>query len=319
MAQFVSRHFPPCCLKPELSPGIRLMLLSTLLFAGMNACVKHLHHLPALEIIFFRSIFSIVASYVALRRLGVAPFGNNHRLLVSRGTTGALALICYFLALHNLPLATAVTLQYLAPIFTAVMGIWLLREAVRAWQWVFFVLSFGGVLLVQQGAPEATVSAAASAGAAWAYVGIGALGALLSGLSYNAIRRLRGREHPLVIVFYFPLISLPLAAVGCLFQWQTPQGADWLWLLACGALTQGAQVAMTEAYQIERLSRVAPLNYLGIFYALGLGYVFFGETFGPMAYAGIVLVLLGVGLNAWYTSRVDARAAVLAPAEEVVA
>ncbi|WP_234795048.1 DMT family transporter [Hymenobacter arizonensis] len=301
-----------------ISPGIRLMLLSTLLFAGMNACVKHLQHLPALEIIFFRSVFSIVASYVALRRLGVAPFGNNYRLLISRGSTGALALVCYFLALQNLPLATAVTAQYLAPIFTAVMGIWLVREPVRHLQWVFFALSFGGVVLVQQGGPVGPAAGAQGA-AGLAFLGIGVFGALLSGLSYNAIRRLRGREHPLVIVFYFPLISLPLAALGCLFSWQLPQGTDWLWLLACGAFTQGAQVAMTRAYQLERLSRVAPLNYLGMFYALGLGYVFFAESFGPVAYAGMTLVLLGVGLNAWYTSRADARAAALAPAEEVVA
>ena len=304
----------------DITPGVRLMLLSTLLFAGMNACVKHLHHLPALEIILFRSLFSIVASYVALRRLGVAPFGNNYRLLISRGSTGAVALVCYFLALQNLPLATAVTAQYLAPIFTAVMGIWLVREPVRSWQWLFFALSFGGVVLVQQGGPATpTASAAGPAYLGMVYLGIGVLGALLSGLSYNAIRKLRGREHPLVIVFYFPLISLPLAALGCLLHWQTPQGTDWLWLLVCGALTQGAQVAMTRAYQMERLSRVAPLNYLGMFYALGLGYVIFGESFGPLAYAGMALVLLGVGLNAWYSSHVDARAAALPPAEEVVA
>ncbi|OGX86520.1 multidrug transporter [Hymenobacter glacialis] len=294
------------------------MLLSTLLFAGMNACVKQLHHLPALEIIFFRSIFSIVVSYVALRRLHVAPFGNNYRLLIGRGSTGALALICYFLALQNLPLATAVTVQYLAPIFTAVLGIWLVREPVRRWQWAFFALSFGGVLLVQQGGPAISATSAATTGGL-AFLAIGVLGAFVSGLSYNAIRKLRGLEHPLVIVFYFPLISLPLAAVACLFQWTTPHGTDWLWLLACGIFTQGAQLTMTRAYQMERLSRVAPLNYLGMFYALGLGYVFFAEAFGPLAYAGMALVLLGVGLNAWYTHRVDARAAALPPAEEVVA
>ena len=302
----------------EITPGVRQMLLSTLLFAGMNACVKQLHHLPALEIIFFRSIFSIVASYVALRRLGVAPFGNNYRLLISRGSTGALALICYFLALQNLPLATAVTVQYLAPIFTAVLGIWLVREPVRGWQWVFFGLSFGGVLLVQQGGP---VGAAAGAGgsAGLVFLGIGVVGALVSGLSYNAIRKLRGREHPLVIVFYFPLISLPIAAVACLFNWQAPHGSDWFWLLACGVFTQGAQLTMTRAYQMERLSRVAPLNYLGMFYALALGYLFFNESFGVLAYGGMALVLFGVGLNAWYTSHIDARAAALPPAEEVVA
>ena len=303
----------------NLTPGVRQMLLSTLLFAGMNACVKQLHHLPALEIIFFRSIFSIVASYVALRRLGVAPFGNNYRLLISRGSTGALALICYFLALQNLPLATAVTVQYLAPIFATVLGIWLVREPVLGWQWVFFGLSFGGVLLVQQGGTAVAHVAQVAPGAGLLYLGIGVVGALVSGLSYNAIRKLRGREHPLVIVFYFPLISLPIAAVACLFNWQTPHGTDWLWLLACGAFTQGAQLTMTRAYQLERLSRVAPLNYLGMFYALGLGYLFFAETFGPLAYAGMALVLLGVGLNTWYAARADARAAALPPlAEEVV-
>lgn len=302
----------------DTTPGVRQMLLSTLLFAGMNACVKQLHHLPALEIILFRSVFSIVASYVALRRLNVNPFGNNYRLLISRGSTGALGLICYFLALQHLPLATAVTVQYLAPIFTAVLGIWLVREPVRSWQWVFFGLSFGGVLLVQQGSP---VGAAVGSGgeAGLVFLGIGLLGALVSGLSYNAIRKLRGLEHPLVIVFYFPLISLPIAAVACLFNWQTPDGTDWLWLLACGVFTQGAQLTMTRAYQMERLSRVAPLNYLGMFYALGLGYVFFDESFGVLAYGGMALVLFGVGLNIWYTNRVDARAAALAPAEEVVA
>ncbi|WP_223827721.1 DMT family transporter [Hymenobacter armeniacus] len=303
----------------NLSPGVRLMLLSTVLFAGMNACVKQLHHLPALEIIFFRSLFSIVASYAALRRLGVAPFGHSRALLISRGSTGALALMCYFASLQHLPLATAVTVQYLAPICTAVLGIWLVREPVRPWQWLFFGLSFGGVLLVGQGSPAAAGRAAVAAGSNWVYLAVGVLSAVISGLSYNAIRTLRGREHPVVIVFYLPLISLPLTAVACLFQWRTPQGLDWLWLLACGAFTQAAQVAMTRAYQLERLGRVAPLNYLGILYALALGCWLFGESFGPLAYAGIGLVLAGVGLNAWYTGRRSAPAAVPAPAEEVAA
>lgn len=300
------------------SAGIRQMLLSTLFFAGMNACVKQLPHLPALEIIFFRSIFSLVASYLSLRQQSIAPFGHSRRLLISRGSTGALALMCYFVSLQQLPLATAVTVQYLAPIFTAVLGIWLVREPVKPWQWLFFGLSFGGVLLVQQGGPATSASATGPA-AGMLFLGIGVLGALVSGLSYNAIRHLRGQEHPLVIVFYFPLISLPLSALACLFNWSTPQGLDWLWLLGCGIFTQGAQLTMTRAYQLERLSRVAPLNYLGMFYALGLGYFFFAEAFGLLAFAGMALVLLGVGLNAWYTSRVDQRAALTPPAEEVVA
>ena len=293
------------------------MLWSTLFFSGLNVCVKQLHHLPALEIIFFRSAFSVVASYVALRRAGVAPFGNNHRLLISRGSTGALALLCYFVSLQHLPLATAVTVQYLAPIFTAVLGIWLVHEPVRPWQWLFFGLSFAGVLLVQRGSTAGLAGPPLPVAASLGYLAVGGAGAFISGLSYNAIRRLRGRENPLVIVFYFPLISLPIAAVACLFRFVPPHGWDWAWLLGCGIFTQGAQIAMTRAYQLESLSRVAPLNYLGMLYALALGFVFFGETFGPLAYGGMALVLLGVGLNAWYGHHVAGQAAALLPAEEI--
>ena len=60
----------------------------------MNACVKQLRHLPALEVGCFRLLFSVVVSYVGLRRLGVAPFGQHYRLLINRSSTGAL--VCCF-------------------------------------------------------------------------------------------------------------------------------------------------------------------------------------------------------------------------------
>lgn len=208
-----------------------------------------------------------------------------------------------------MPLATAVTIQYLAPIFTAILGIFIVREKVRAWQWVFFLISFAGVLVVE----------GVSADVDWRWVGLGVLSAVFSGLSYNSIRRLTGKEHPLVVVFYFPMVALPIAGLYCLWHWVPPQGLDWLWLLLTGVCTQGAQVFMTKAYQAERLSSVANLNYLGILYALGLGFVFFGETFQLTSYLGMALVLLGVGLNTWYSARQARQTAPLAPTEEVVA
>ncbi|GAA4001669.1 DMT family transporter [Hymenobacter fastidiosus] len=292
----------------SLTRGARYMLLSTLFFALMNVCVKLLPHLPALEIILFRSVLSVVISYVTLRALNIRPWGTNHFFLIARGTTGALALILYFFTLQKMPLATAVTIQYLAPIFTAVLGIFIVREKVQPWQWVFFLLSFAGVLVVE--GVDTRVDPL--------YLAIGVVSAVFSGFSYNSIRRLRGKEDPLVVVFYFPMVALPIAGVYCLFHWVPPQGLDWLWLLLTGLLTQGAQVCMTKAYQAEKLSSVANLNYIGIVYALGLGLVFFGETFRPGSYLGMVLVLVGVVLNTWYTSR-QARAVPVAPTEEVVA
>ena len=274
-----------------LTRGARYMLLSTLFFALMNVGVKMLPHLPALEIILFRSALSVVISYATLRALRIRPWGSNHFFLIARGTTGALALILYFFTLQQMPLATAVTIQYLAPIFTAVLGIFIVKEKVKPWQWVFFLISFAGVVVVE--GVDTRIDPL--------YLALGVASAVFSGFSYNSIRRLKGKEDPLVVVFYFPMVALPIAGVYCLWHWVTPRGTDWLWLLLIGLLTQGAQVCMTKAYQAEKLSSVANLNYLGILYALGLGLVFFGETFHLASYLGMALVLVGVVLNTLYS------------------
>ncbi|WP_260625725.1 DMT family transporter [Hymenobacter sediminicola] len=297
---------------PLLSPGVRYMLLSTLFFALLNVCVKLLPHLPPLEIIFFRSVLSLALSYGALRQARVAPWGQpqSRFYLLSRGTTGALALVLYFYTLQTMPLASAVTIQYLAPIFTAVLGIFIVKEKVQPWQWVFFLLSFGGVVLVK--GVDTRIEPL--------YLAMGVASAVFSGLSYNSIRKMGGREHPMVIVLYSQLVVVPFSAVYCLLHWTTPVGwQDWSVLLLTGIFTQLSQVYKTKAYQAGPLASISSLDYLGILYALGLGFTFFGETFGLPSYAGMALVLLGVALNAAYTFRQSRRPVPAVPVVEEVA
>ncbi len=276
-----------------LSKGVRYMLMATFFFSLMNVCVKLVSHLPAVEVIFFRSVVSLVMSYVAIRRQKLNIWGNNPKTLVLRGTAGAGALILFFITLHNMPLATAVTVQYLSPIFTTILGVFIVKERVKPWQWVFFALSFAGVLVVE--GVDTRVSPL--------YLGLGVVSALLSGLAYNFIRKLNTQEHPLVIVFYFPFITLPIALIYSAFDWVQPQGWDWAILLFVGVLTQLAQYYMTMSYQAEELSKVANLNYIGIIYALVFGFILFDETFKLGAYLGMALVLTGVILNIRYKSK----------------
>lgn len=288
------------------------MLLSTLAFALLNVCVKLLPHLPLLEIVFFRSTFSLLLSYGALRQARVRPWGQpaSRWFLLSRGTTGALALVLYFYTLQTMPLASAVTIQYLAPIFTAILGIFIVKEHVQPWQWVFFLISFGGVLVVK----------GVDTRIAPLHLALGVASAVFSGLSYNSIRKLGGREHPLVIVFYSQLVVVPFSAAYCLLHWTTPpRWQDWGLLLLTGVFTQLSQVYKTRAYQVGPLASISSLDYLGVLYALGLGFVFFHETFGLPSYAGMALVLLGVALNAAYAIRQARRPVAPVPAVEEVA
>lgn len=277
----------------KISKGMGFMLLATLLFTCMNVLVKLIPHIPAIEIIFFRSLISLVLSFAILQSQKVPVLGNNKKLLLLRGAAGALALVCYFITLQNIPLASAVTLQYLSPVFTAVLGIFLVKEKVKPLQFLFFGLAFAGVLLVKGFDPRVDTL--------YLFLGIGA--GFFAGLAYNIIRKLNTTEHPLVIVFYFPLVTIPLTLVYVVTNWVQPQGIEWVYLLLIGLLTQFAQYFMTMAYQQEELSKVASLNYIGILYAIGFGYLIFDETFHPLTYVGMLLVLAGVILNLQYKRK----------------
>lgn len=270
-----------------MSRGIQYMLLATFMFTLMKVCVKLVPHIPAIEVILFRSVISLVISVYYLQKQRVSVWGNNKPILILRGVAGAIALVTYFSLLQQIPLATMSTLQYLAPIFTAILGIFLVKEKVRPWQWVFFAVSFAGVLVVRGFDDRISLL----------HLGMGIGASLFMGLAYNFIRMLKNSEHPLVIIFYFPLVLLPIAGVWSAMVWVQPQGWDWLVLLAVGLFTQVAQFFMTKSYQSEELSKVSILNYIGLIYAIIFGWVLFDETFNLMTYAGMALVIVGVVLN----------------------
>ncbi|MTI21671.1 DMT family transporter [Fulvivirga sp. RKSG066] len=274
------------------------MLLATFFFALMNVFVKMVPNIPAVEIVFFRSIVSFVLSYIFLAHQKVSVWGKNKKILLSRGLSGAVALILYFTTLQVIPLASAVTIQFLSPIFTSILGVFIVKEKVKPLQWLFFLLAFAGVVMVQGFDPRITTF----------YLVIGVVSAFFSGLAYNFIRKLNHTEHPLVIVFYFPLVTLPITGIYSAFNWVHPEGWwQWCLLLLIGIFTQIAQYFMTKAYQSEELSKVASLKYLGIIYALGFGWVFFDETFNFMTYIGMTVVLLGVVLNIWYKHQLSSK------------
>lgn len=267
--------------------SVQSMLVSGVFFALMNVSVKFIPDIPAIEIILFRSLFSLIFSFLVLKQLGVSVFGNNKKLLIIRGIVGSIGLISFFYTLQKIPLASAVTMQYLSPIFTTILGIFLVKERVKPIQFLFFGISFAGVLVLQGFDTRVNLL----------YGSIGVVSALFSGLAYNVIRKLKNTEHPLVIIFYFPLVTLPVASIVSYFTWVQPIGWDWAILLWIGICTQAAQYFMTVAYQNANVSKVSSLGYLGILYALFFGFVFFGETFGTMSYVGMGLVLAGILLN----------------------
>ncbi|MGB1318962.1 MAG: DMT family transporter, partial [Flavobacteriales bacterium] len=200
---------------------------------------------------------------------------------------GVTALSLFFITLQNIPLASAVTIQYLSPIFTAIIAIFLLGEKMKRTQWLFFIVAFIGVAMLKGFDQRVSVF----------YLVLGLLSAFFAGAAYNCIRMVKDTDHPLVVVLYFPLVATPIMLVLSFFNWVTPIGWDWALILLLGVFTQIGQVFMTKALQAEKANIVASLKYLGSVYALLFGYFIFDETYSLVSVAGIVLILLGVLLN----------------------
>ncbi len=271
----------------RLSPGIQFMLISTLAFSVMNVCVKALGRIPALEIMFCRVVISMGITLVGIWRAGISPLGQNRLWLLVRGASGALALWLYFVTLKHLPLATAVAIQYMSPLFGVALAPFFIGEQMRARQWLYFLVSFAGVFMLQQF--EGNMPPL--------YLALGIASALLTGLGTNAIRRSRETEHPLVVMLYLPLFAVPASAPWALGGWVAPVGWEWALLAATGIFTQLNQYYTTRALQAEPLARVTYLNYLGLIYAVGLGYLVFGEPISLGGFGSMCLIAAGVLLN----------------------
>jgi drug/metabolite transporter (DMT)-like permease len=274
----------------RLSGGVGNMLLATLAFATMNVFVKQLDRIPAMEIVFFRCLISGLICGVEVARRRLDWKGNNHTLLIARGTFGTLALFAFFVTLQHMHLATAVTIQYLSPIFTALIGVFVLRETVPARQWLFYGIAFAGVFVIK--GFDARVS--------MFYLLVGIVSAICSGMAYNLVRRLRECEDPIVVVLHFQLVGVAAGFIFILFSWRTPWPWEWICLLMCGALTQIGQICLTKALQSERIAKVAVLNYIGLVYALIFGITIFGEHYSTQTVFGISLVVAGVLLAVLY-------------------
>jgi drug/metabolite transporter (DMT)-like permease len=269
------------------SKGKSYMLASTGFYAFLNLCVKKLSYLPALELLFFRSAISFIICGFGIWQAGVYFWGTNHKWLIIRGIAGVFALWLYFISIQNMPLASAVSIQYTSPVFTAILATFLLSEKMNKWKWLFFFISIVGVFLIKGVDPRLKLE----------FVAIGLASAIFSAVAYNAVRKLHKSEHPLVIIIYFPLLALPVSGYYCFFHWVQPIGSDWILAILMGLLTQAGQLCMTKAVQLERLENVTFLNYAGIIFALILGLSFFGEIFDWISLIGMVMVMAGIFLN----------------------
>jgi drug/metabolite transporter (DMT)-like permease len=277
----------------DLQKAIKFMILSTLAFSLMNAFVKYLVHFNANELVFFRSLGSLILTMSYLLYYKISFLGNKRGLLVLRGLIGVTSMTLFFMSLKYLSVGSAVSLRYIAPIFAAIFAVFILKEKIKKLQWLFFAIAFSGVLILK--GYDSQVS----------YIGLFlVLGAsVFSGLVFILINKIGKQDHPVVIVNYFMAIATVVGGVLSINNWVAPTKVEWFLLLGLGVFGFFGQLFMTKAFQIASTNQVAPIKYVEVIFTVLLGIFWFGEIYSLWSILGIFLIIAGLILNVLFKRK----------------
>ncbi|GHC53893.1 DMT family transporter [Ulvibacter litoralis] len=270
-----------------LKKAIQYMIISAFAFALLNAFVKNLNQFSVYQIVFFRSIGSLLFTIPYLLRNKISMLGNKKGLLVLRSVFGVISMILFFLSIKFLPMGSAVSIRYTAPIFATVLAFFLLKENIKILQWVCFLIAFLGVAFLK--GFDAEVS---TIGLMYAIIS-----AIFSGLVFITIRKINTNDHPMVVVNYFMIIAAIVGGVLSINTWVQPKGTEWLFLLGLGVFGYFGQYYMTKALQTSETNLVAPLKYIEVIFTMLIGLAYFKEAYTFWSLIGIGLIITGLVFN----------------------
>ena len=283
------------------------MVMSTFLFSTMGVFIKYASNsFNTAEIVFYRGLIGMAILWWLARSQHISLKTRRPGMHVWRSVVGVTSMGCWFYALTQIPLASAMTLNYMSSLWIAVImlagALWTLRPAHTGARQplniplvVTIAVGFVGVVLMLQPsfAQDQTVPAL-----------IGLASGLLSAFAYMQLSALaRAGEPESRTVFYFGLGCTLMGAAGMavvgVSDW--PGWREALWLIPIGLLAAGGQVALTKAYSSATTRKgtlvAANLQYSGIVFASLYSIFLFGDVLGAAGWTGMLLIT-GCGIAA---------------------
>ena len=259
-------------------------------FSLMTVCVKKIDdRIPIYELVFFRSLFSLIITSLVIKNRDINPWGENRPLLILRGILGTLALLCIFYAIRNMPLNISTVIQYTYPIFISIFAGLLLKEKITKDILIASIIGWLGIFIIIN--PDQLSSLKIEINNMTTLIAF--LGAISTSLAYITVKKLSSTEDIFIIIKYFPLISLITLSPFIFFNWVTPTFNDLLWIIGIGIFTQFGQTFLTLGLKKLPASEASTINYSQVFFGSSWGILVFNEVINLNFIFGSLLVLLG--------------------------
>lgn len=264
--------------------GVFFLILSAFFFSLMSLFVRLSGDLPTFQKAFFRNIIATIAATAVLARSKSFKMqkGSLPSLLL-RSVTGAVGVVCNFYAIDKMNISDASILNKLAPFFTVIFSIIILKEKASWKDWLFVGLAFVGAVFVVKPTKDIASSLPAL---------IGVLGGLGAGMAYTFVRKLGQQgERKAYIVFFFSLFSTIVMLPLMIIQYQPMLLWQVAVLILAGCMAAGAQFSLTAAYTYAPAKSISVYDYTQVLFTALWGLIFLSEIPDWISIIGYVIII----------------------------
>lgn len=282
--------------------GVGLLVTALAVLPAMDTIAKVLSgHLPVLEVAWARFlVYAVLVFPVALWRHGIASLRlPDARLQIARGALLAASAFMFFSAIAHMPLADAMAIFFVYPLFILAASAVILGERIRRSQWALVGSGFVGALFVIRPGQSATLLASGMA------LGTGAVYAAALLLT----RRLASRSPALVTSAISALTGLAVFSVLVPAVWRAPRPGDWALMALMGAFAALGHWLLVLAHRHASAAELAPYGYAELVAAVVFGRLVFGDLPTLTVWLGAGLIVASGILAARTAGRSASNAA----------
>lgn len=280
---------------PFLVAALGIFLLSV-----MDALIKGVANAhPTAQIVFMRYACGMpwaIAFFLWTRP--PAPSGEMVRAHLLRGVLVTITAFLFFYALATLPLAEAITLSFLSPLFLAVLASLILKEPIQKPVLIAILVGFVGMAII--------VAGKIGGGQFDIIRVLGIAAAVSSALAYAAnlvLLRKRAQTDPFGLIILFQnLFPLLIIAPFAWMVWEVPEARSWWIFLGIGAFGLAGHLCMAWAFKYAAAGPLGVIEYTALVWSAGLGYLAFSEVPAWTTWAGAALIIFAC-LTAMRRSR----------------
>jgi drug/metabolite transporter (DMT)-like permease len=261
------------------------MSCAVLSFSFMAVAARELlRHMGAFEILFLRTLVTMLLVAAVLARSGTATLRTRlFRFHLARALMHLGGQYCWIYAIGALTLATVFAIEFTMPVWVALLATLFLGERMNRGRVVMLALGLAGIAIILRPGAGGLHPAAL----------VMVLGSIFYAGNMVMTKRISASDSPLAVLFWMSLTQLPLTLVTALPQWVTPRPVDFIWAVVIGSGSFIAHYSMTRAMKLGDATLVVPIDFLRLPLIAVIGAIFYGEPLEAATFVGAAVIFAG--------------------------